>query len=178
MLLELVLFFSCYFSVIRIAFLNPHMNIAHSGESKDKATCLVLGVDKRKIWGYLPCIPVRVHSTLVKGKPTSCRLLLCRVPLHHRNETINDAFHTGIACSFTSICKSQISIWKLFFQGPKHGIHSGISAMVSGRTQISPSQKFRSAQYQLQYMFIQEVRIHPLSKSGFRSLGTPDKTPH
>lgn len=106
---------------------------------------LVLRADKMKIWGYLPRIPGRVHSTLVKGKPTSHQLLCWKVPLHHRNEAINGSFHTGTAYLFTSICQSPVAIWKLFFQSP-HTWNSlgGLSGVVSGRNQICPSSDFRS----------------------------------
>lgn len=116
MLPEKVLIFNYYSSVFHVLFY-PICYIAYSGESKKEAMCSVFGEAKGKVWGYLLCIPVRIHSTPVKGKPTSHRLLLGNVPLHHRNGAVDDAPHSGIPLSLTPICRSPTALWSLVLPG-------------------------------------------------------------
>lgn len=122
--------------------------------------CFVFGAAKRKTWGYLLCIPVRIHSPPVKGKPTSHRLLLGNVPHipQHTNEAINDALHNGITNTLTSICRSPTAVWKLSPRSSS-GFQSGISGMISSRTGTLPFQEFRGNEH----TFTQEFQIHPLA---------------
>lgn len=129
--------------------------------------CFVFGEARRKRRGYLLCIPIRIHSTSLTGKPTSHRLLLGNAPLHHINEAINDALHNGITSSPMSICKSPTAIWKLFLPvSPCMEFGQG-SQLWYPAEPIFCHSKFRgqveNGQDQLQHMFIQEVQIHLLA---------------
>lgn len=178
--LELILLFSCYFSVVHVLFSTYTLTL-HTVERAWTQDCaLYLEWTKGKLEAICHAFLLQFILLLWKVNLPPTGFLLWEAPLHCRNEAINDAFHTGISYSFTAICKSPMAIWKLFFQSPQVWKSlRGLSGMVSGRTQISPSQELRkqvaSGQCQLQDTFIQKVQIHPLSRSGFRSLGTPDK---